>query len=67
MPPQLSPFIIMSGPEGIILKAEKNRVLKFTIHPELMSFHNEEGKLSLEDGAFRLEIEDLRPANKVRI
>ena len=42
-------------------------MLKFTIHPELMSFYNEEDKLSLEDGAFRLEIEDIRQANEVRI
>jgi beta-glucosidase len=52
------------GFERVMLKAGESRLLKFTISPEMMSFYNEEGKLTLEPGEFRLEVGGCSPTKR---
>jgi len=40
--------------------------LKFTITPEMMSFYNDDGKLTLEPGTFRLEVGGCSPSKRGR-
>ena len=49
------PLHHLVGFERVMLKAGESRTLKFTVTPEMMSFYNEDGKLTLEPGEFRLE------------
>lgn len=50
--------------ERVMLKAGESKTLKFTITPEMMSFYNEEGRLTLEPGEFRLEIGGCSPGKR---
>ena len=58
------PIHHLIGFERVMLKAGESRVLNFTISPEMMSFYNEEGKLTLEPGEFRLEVGGCSPAKR---
>lgn len=55
------PLHHLVGFERTVLKAGESRTVKFTLTPEMMSFYNEEGKLTLEPGAFRLEVGGCSP------
>jgi beta-glucosidase len=47
-----------------MLKAGESRVIEFTLTPEAMSFYNDDGKLTLEPGEFRLEVGGCSPGNR---
>ena len=52
------------GFERVHLKAGESKNLKFTITPEMMSFYNDDGKLTLEPGEFKLEIGGCSPSQR---
>ncbi len=58
------PLHHLIGFQRVMLKAGENKTLKFTITPEMMSFYNEEGKLTLEPGQFRLEVGGCSPSKR---
>ena len=47
-----------------MLKAGESKTLSFLITPEMMSFYNDDGKLTLEPGEFRLEVGGCSPSNR---
>jgi len=57
----LVPFHKLIGFERISLEPGESRALQFTISPEMMSFFNDDGKLKLEPGEFRLEVGGCSP------
>ncbi|GAB4579482.1 MAG: glycoside hydrolase family 3 C-terminal domain-containing protein [Anaerolineales bacterium] len=52
------------GFERVMLNPGESRELHFTITPEMMSFINDQGKLSLEPGTFRLEVGNCSPGQR---
>ncbi|HEU0294895.1 MAG TPA: glycoside hydrolase family 3 C-terminal domain-containing protein [Anaerolineales bacterium] len=58
------PLHHLIGFERVVLKAGESRRLKFTVTPEMMSFHNDDGKLTLEPGQFRLEVGGCSPSQR---
>ncbi len=58
------PLHHLIGFERVMLKAGESRALKFTITPEMMSFFNDDGKLTLEPGEFHLEIGGCSPSKR---
>ena len=50
--------------ERIMLKAGESHTLKFRLTPEMMSFYNDDGKSTLEPGAFRLEVGGCSPGKR---
>jgi beta-glucosidase len=58
------PLHHLVGFERVILKAGESCTLKFTLTPEMMSFYNEDGKLVLEPGEFRLEVGGCSPGTR---
>ncbi|HET9913984.1 MAG TPA: glycoside hydrolase family 3 C-terminal domain-containing protein [Anaerolineales bacterium] len=50
--------------ERVFLKAGESHNLKFTITPEMMSFYNDDGRLTLEPGEFRLEVGGCSPGKR---
>ncbi|MGB4594290.1 MAG: glycoside hydrolase family 3 C-terminal domain-containing protein [Anaerolineaceae bacterium] len=50
--------------EKIELEAGSSRQVEFTITPEMMSFFNDEGELTLEPGEFRLEVGGCSPGKR---
>jgi beta-glucosidase len=58
------PLHHLIGFERVALKAGESRVLKFTVKPEMMSFYDDDGKLTLEPGEFRLEVGGCSPGNR---
>lgn len=58
------PIHHLIGFERVFLKAGESRTLNFTITTEMMSFYNEDGKLTLEPGEFRLEIGGCSPSQR---
>ncbi len=58
------PLHHLIGFERVMLKAGESRALKFTISPEMMSFFNDDGKLTLEPGEFHLEIGGCSPSKR---
>lgn len=58
------PIHHLIGFERVTLKAGESRTVKFTITPEMMSFFNDDGKLSLEPGDFRLEVGGCSPGKR---
>ena len=58
------PIHHLVGFERVTLKAGESRTLKFTLIPEMMSFYNDDGKLTLEPGEFRLEIGGCSPGKR---
>jgi beta-glucosidase len=55
------PLSHLVGFERVTLEAGESRTLKFTLTPEMMSYYNDDGKLTLEPGEFRLEIGGCSP------
>lgn len=58
------PLHHLIGFERVELKAGESRVVKFSITPEMMSFINDDGKLTLEPGEFRLEVGGCSPGKR---
>lgn len=58
------PLHHLVGFERVMLKAGESRSVKFTLTPEMMSFYNEDGKLTLEPGEFRLQIGGCSPGQR---
>jgi beta-glucosidase len=58
------PLHHLIGFEKVFLKAGESRILNFTITPEMMSFFNDDGKLTLEPGQFRLEVGGCSPGKR---
>ncbi|MFN8381542.1 MAG: glycoside hydrolase family 3 C-terminal domain-containing protein [Anaerolineales bacterium] len=58
------PLHHLIGFERVILKAGESCILKSTITPQMMSFFNDDGKLTLEPGTFRLEIGGCSPGKR---
>lgn len=58
------PFHHLVGFERVSLQAGEARTLSFTITPEMMSFINDDGKLILEPGEFRLEVGGCSPSQR---
>jgi beta-glucosidase len=58
------PLHHLVGFERVTLKAGESRTLKFTLTPEMMSFYNDDGKLTLEPGEFRLEVGGCSPGKR---
>ncbi|HMD81692.1 MAG TPA: fibronectin type III-like domain-contianing protein, partial [Anaerolineales bacterium] len=58
------PLHHLVGFERVVLTAGESRGLKFTITPEMMSFYNNDGKLTLEPGEFRLEVGGCSPGKR---
>ncbi len=50
--------------ERVSLEARESRTLQFTLTPEMMSFFDEAGKLTLEPGEFRLEVGGCSPGKR---
>jgi beta-glucosidase len=60
----LVPFHKLIGFERVTLEPGEIRTLEFTITPEMMSFFNDDGKLTLEPGQFRLEVGGCSPGQR---
>jgi beta-glucosidase len=58
------PLHHLIGFERVTLRAGQSRTLKFTITSEMMSFYNEDEKLTLEPGEFRLEVGGWSPSKR---
>jgi len=58
------PLHHLVGFERVILKAGESCSVKFTLTPEMMSFYNDDGKLTLEPGQFRLEAGGCSPGRR---
>lgn len=60
------PLHHLIGFERVALKAGEAHTLSFTITPEMMSFVNDDGALTLEPGMFRLEVGGCSPGLRGR-
>jgi beta-glucosidase len=58
------PLHHLVGFERVRLQAGECRSLIFRLTPEMMSFYNEEGKLTLEPGEFHLEVGGCSPGQR---
>jgi len=58
------PLHHLIGFERLNLKAGESKTVNFIITPEMMSFYNDEGKLTLEPGQFRLEVGGCSPGQR---
>jgi beta-glucosidase len=58
------PLHHLVGFERVVLKAGESRRLQFTITPNMMSFYNDEGKLTVEPGEFRLAVGGCSPSER---
>jgi beta-glucosidase len=58
------PFQHLIGFERVALKAGESRTLNFTVIPEMMSFYNDDGRLTLEPGEFCLEVGGCSPGKR---
>jgi beta-glucosidase len=58
------PFHHLIGFDRVMLKAGEGRTLKFTVTPEMMSFYDDNGKLTLEPGEFRVEVGGCSPGKR---
>ena len=58
------PLHHLIGFERVILKAGESKILHFTLTPEMMSFYNDDGKLALEPGEFKLEVGGCSPSKR---
>jgi len=61
------PLHHLIGFERVMLKAGESRRLQFTVTPEMMSFYNDEGKLTIEPGQFRLAVGGCSPSERGQI
>jgi beta-glucosidase len=62
--PTVVPLHHLIGFERVMLRAGESRELNFTITPDMMSFHDEDGELTLEPGEFRLEVGGCSPGRR---
>ena len=60
----LVPLSHLVGFERVTLEPGESRTLKFTLTPEMMSFFNDDGVLTLEPGEFRLEVGGCSPGKR---
>jgi beta-glucosidase len=60
----LVPLHHLVGFERVLLKAGESRAVKLTLTPEMMSFYNDDGRLTLEPGEFRLEVGGCSPGKR---
>jgi beta-glucosidase len=58
------PLHHLVGFKRVALKAGERCSLKFTLTPEMMSFYDDDGKLTLESGEFRLEVGGCSPGKR---
>ena len=58
------PLHHLIGFERVNLKAGESKTLTFTITPDMMSFYNDDGKLTLEPGEFRVEVGSCSPGKR---
>ena len=58
------PLHHLVGFERVDLKTGEGTTLKFTLTPDMMSFYNDDGKLTLEPGEFRLEVGGCSPGQR---
>ncbi len=58
------PLHHLVGFERISLQPGESRVLQFTLTPQMMSFFDQDGKLTLEAGEFHLEIGGCSPGKR---
>ncbi|MEN6481559.1 MAG: glycoside hydrolase family 3 C-terminal domain-containing protein [Anaerolineaceae bacterium] len=58
------PLHHLIGFEKVTLEAGESRVISFSITPDMMSFYNDDGKLTLEPGEFKLEIGGCSPGER---
>ena len=58
------PLHHLIGFERVNLKAGESKTLTFTITAEMMSFYNDDGKLTLEPGEFRVEVGSCSPGKR---
>jgi beta-glucosidase len=58
------PLHHLIGFERVTLEPGESRTLKFTLTPEMMSFFDDDGKLKLEPGEFRLEVGSCSPGER---
>jgi beta-glucosidase len=52
------------GFERVFLQPGESRIVELTLTPEMMSFFDEQGKLKLEAGVFRLEVGGCSPGKR---
>ncbi|MGB7876124.1 MAG: glycoside hydrolase family 3 C-terminal domain-containing protein, partial [Anaerolineales bacterium] len=60
----LVPLSHLVGFERVTLEPGESRTLKFAVTPEMMSFFDDDGKLTLEPGEFRLEVGGCSPGKR---
>jgi len=60
------PFHHLIGFKRVMLKSGESKTLEFTITPEMMSFYDDEGKLTIEPGQFCLEVGGCSPGKRGR-
>ncbi len=58
------PLHHLIGFERVFLQAGQSKSLQFSITPEMLSFYNDDGKLTLEPGEFRLEVGGCSPSQR---
>jgi len=58
------PLHHLVGFERVMLEAGESRTISFSLSPEMMSFFNDEGELTLEPGEFKLEIGGCSPGKR---
>ena len=58
------PIHHLVGFERIVIEPGSSRQVQFTLTPEMMSFYNDDGKLTLEPGEFRLEVGGCSPGTR---
>ncbi len=58
------PLHHLVGFERLLLQPGESRTVQFTLTPEMMSFFDEQGKLKLEAGAFRLQVGGCSPGRR---
>ena len=58
------PLDHLVGFERLPLQPGESRTVQFTLPPEMMSFYDEQGKLKLEVGAFRLQVGGCSPGRR---
>lgn len=58
------PLHHLIGFERVNLKAGESKTLTFAITPDMMSFYNDDGKLTLEPGEFRVEVGSCSPGKR---
>ncbi len=61
------PLQKLIGFERVALKAGDSQPVVFTITPEMMSFFDDNGQLTIEPGAFRLEVGGCSPGNRGQV